>query len=121
MKNISRLGQEFGQYLIQLTAELFLGKGEPRSLSEMERNIRAMLLKAGQFLLSSWLELHQSSTPTETVACPHCESQADYQFRRAGTLLSLVGPVEYKRADYLCANCQQGHYPLDQKLGLMAS
>jgi hypothetical protein len=45
--NISRLGQEFGQYLIQLTAELFLGKGEPRSLSEMERNIRAMLLKAG--------------------------------------------------------------------------
>lgn len=118
MKNISRLGQEFGQYLIQLTAELFLGKGEPRSLSEMERNIRAMLLKAGQFLLSSWLELHESSTPTETVPCPHCEAQAGYQFRRAGTLLTLVGQIEYKRAYYLCAACQQGHYPLDQKLGL---
>jgi len=44
MTNISKLGQEFGQYLIQLMAELMLPSGEqPRSLSEMERNIREML------------------------------------------------------------------------------
>ena len=48
MTNISNLGQEFGQYLIQLMAELMLRSGEqPRSLSDMERNIREMLLKAG--------------------------------------------------------------------------
>jgi hypothetical protein len=119
MTNISKLGQEFGQYLIQLIAELMLRTGEqPRSLSDMERNIRLMLLKAGQFLLSSWLALQESSTPTETVKCPHCAGQAGYQFKRDGTLITLLGQVEYRRAYYLCDECQQGHYPLDQKLGL---
>ena len=38
MTNISKLGQEFGQYLIQLMGELMLRSSEqPRSLSEMER------------------------------------------------------------------------------------
>ena len=119
MTNISKLGQEFGQYLLQLMAELMLRTGEqPRSLSEMERNIRLMLLKAGQFLLSSWLALQESGTPTETVRCPHCAGQAGYQFKREGTLITLLGQVEYCRAYYLCDKCQQGHYPLDQKLGL---
>lgn len=119
MTNISKLGQEFGQYLIQQTAELMLRSGEqPGSLSDMERSIREMLLKAGQFLLSSWLARQESRTPTETVNCPHCAGQAGYQFKRDGTLITLLGQVEYSRAYYLCNECQQGHYPLDQKLGL---
>ena len=52
MKTITKLGQEFGQYVIQLTAEL-MGAGEPKSLSEMERQIRQMLLKLGRFLLGA--------------------------------------------------------------------
>ena len=118
MNNISKLGQEFGQYMIQLISELFIGTGQPRSLSEMERNIRRMLLKAGQFLLSSWLALQESSTPIEAIECPHCGAQAQYRCKRAGTLLTILGQVEYKRAYYLCPDCQQGHYPLDQQLGL---
>lgn len=118
MNNISKLGQEFGQYMIQLTSELFLRTGQPRSLREMERNIRTMLLKVGQFLLSSWIVLQESSTPTEAVECPHCEAQAQYRCKREGTLLTILGQVEYKRAYYLCPACQQGHYPLDQQLGL---
>lgn len=53
MNNITKLGQEFGQYVIQLTSELLVKTGQPKSLSEMERNIRHMLLKLGQFLLSA--------------------------------------------------------------------
>jgi len=118
MGNISELGQEFGRYMIQLTSELFLRNEQPRSLSEMERDIRVMLLKVGQFLLSSWLALQETAYPAETSECPHCGGQADYQFQRAGTLLTILGQVEYKRAYYVCSECQQGHYPLDQKLGL---
>ena len=118
MKNISKLGQEFGQYMIQLTSELFLRTGQPRSLSEMERNIRTMLLKVGQFLLSSWIALQESSTPIEAVGCPHCGAQAQYRCKREGTLLTILGQVSYKRAYYLCPACQQGHYPLDHQLGL---
>ena len=115
---MGKLGQEFGQYMIQLTSELFLRTGQAGSLSEMERNIRVMLLKVGQFLLSSWLALQETSYPADTVACPHCDGQAQYQFRRSGTLLTILGQVEYKRAYYLCPDCQHGHYPLDQRLGL---
>ena len=118
MNNISKLGQEFGQYMIRLSSELFIGTGQPRSLSEMEQKIRTMLLKVGQFLLSSWLALQESSTPTEAVECPHCGAQAQYRCKREGTLLTILGQVEYKRAYYLCPDCQQGHYPLDQQLGL---
>ena len=118
MNNISKLGQEFGQYMIRLSSELFIGTGQPGSLSEMERKVRTMLLKVGQFLLSSWIALQESSTPTEAVACPHCGAQAQYRCKREGTLLTILGQVEYKRAYYLCPACQQGHYPLDQQLGL---
>lgn len=116
MKTITQLGQEFGQYVIQLTAEI-MGAGEPRSLSEMERQIRHMLLKLGRFLLGAWLTMLVEPYPAESVPCG-CGGQADYQFNRSGTLLTILGQIEYKRPYYLCASCQTGIYPLDQKLGL---
>jgi hypothetical protein len=118
MNNIAKLGQEFGQYVIQLTSELLVRTSQPKSLSEMERNIRQMLLKLGQFLLSAWLALQENGYPAETRPCPHCEGQAAYQFKRSAVVLTILGQVEYNRAYYLCAACQQGHYPLDQHLGL---
>ena len=118
MNNIAKLGQEFGQYMIQLTSELFVGSGQPRSLSEMEQKIREMLLKVGQFLLSSWLALQETAYPADCVVCPCCGGQANYQFKRKGTLLTILGQVEYKRAYYLCPAYQKGHYPLDDQLGL---
>jgi hypothetical protein len=86
--------------MLQLTSELFVKTGQPRSLSEMERNIRAMLLKVGQFLLSSWLALQEPLYPSESRECPHCGGQAEYQFKRSGTLLTILGQVEYQRAYY---------------------
>ena len=116
MKTISQLGQEFGQYVIQLTAEL-MGAGEPKSLSEMEQQIRQMFLKLGHFLLGAWLRMLVEPYPTERVPCG-CGGEAEYQFNRGGTLLTILGQIEYKRPYYLCAGCQKGVYPLDQKLGL---
>lgn len=116
MKTIVKLGQEFGQYVIQLTAEL-IGVGEPKSLSEMERQIREMLLKLGQFLLGAWLAMLDEAYPEETIGC-RCGGEASYQFKREGKLKTIVGDVGYKRAYYLCGACRSGVYPLDQKLGL---
>ena len=116
MKTIANLGQEFGQYVIQLTAEL-IGAGEPKSLSEMECQIREMLLKLGRFLLGAWLTMLVEPYPAESVACG-CGGEAEYQFNRSGTLLTILGQIEYKRPYYLCLSCQKGIYPLDQKLGL---
>jgi hypothetical protein len=118
MSSISQLGQEFGQHVIQLASELLVKTGQPKSLSEMERGIRQMLLKLGQFLLGAWLAMQEEPYPAETRSCPHCNAEAEYQFRREASLLTLVGVVMYKRAYYLCAECHQGHYPLDDRLGL---
>jgi hypothetical protein len=117
MSHVAQLGQEFGQYVIQMTAKLLLSNQSPHSLSEMERGIREMLLKLGQFLLSSWLVMHDSSYPAEVIPCS-CGGQADYQFKRDGVLKTLVGRITYRRAYYVCATCHTGQYPLDDKLGL---
>lgn len=118
MKMISDLGQEFGEYLLQLTSELFLKKEQPRSLSEMEKRLRAMLLKVGQFLLTTWLALQRNKYPEKTVACLFCGGAAEYQYQRPGKLLTVIGQVLYKRAYYVCPYCGRGHYPLDVRLGL---
>lgn len=118
MSSLAQLGQEFGQHVIQLTSELMMKTGQPKSLSEMERGIRQMLLKLGQFLMGAWLALQESPYPDETRPCPHCGEQATYQFRRGATLMTIVGQVSYHRAYYLCEQCHKGHYPLDDKLGL---
>jgi hypothetical protein len=88
---ISELGQEFGQYLIQLTSELFMRAEQPRSLSEIERSIRAMLLKVGQFLLTSWLALQNSQYPEKEIECIYCSAKAEYPYQRPGTLLTILG------------------------------
>ena len=74
-ENISELGQEFGQYVIELTAESLTKTKRPQSLSEMERESRQMLVKLGQFLLSSWLALQEDTYPAETRVCPHCNAE----------------------------------------------
>jgi hypothetical protein len=118
MSSIAQLGQDFGHYVIQLTSELLNKIGQPTSPSEMERGIRQMLLKVGQFLMGAWLAMQESPYPEEARPCPHCGEQAMYQFQREAILLTLVGQASYRRAYYLCGQCHKGHYPLDDQLGL---
>ena len=75
MSDIAQLGQEFGEYVLQMTSQL-LG-GEPvNSMSKMEQRTREMLLKLGQFLLKAWLAMQEEQYPAETIACG-CGGQAE--------------------------------------------
>ena len=116
MQSTVQLGQQYGRYVMQLTAEV-LQPERPSCLSDMERDIRTMLLKQGRFLLSAWLAMLEETYPGKAIACP-CGGQAEYQYRREGTLLTMLGQVTYERAYYLCPECHQGTYPLDEQLGL---
>jgi len=116
MQSAVELGQQYGRYVMQLTSEL-LQPEQPTSLSEMELDIRTMLLKQGRFLLSAWLAMLEETYPAKSVPCP-CGGQAAYQYRREGTLLTMLGQATYERAYYLCSGCHEGTYPLDQRLGL---
>jgi len=54
------------------------------------------------------------------VTCPHCGQAAEFHSHRRHTPVSLVGPVRYARAYYLCRRCGQGLFPFDQQAGLTA-
>jgi hypothetical protein len=49
------------------------------------------------------------------LACP-CGHTAQYVGLRAKTLVTALGPVELRRAYYLCAACGEGQFPVDQEL-----
>ena len=54
------------------------------------------------------------------MTCPHCGQAAEFHSHRRHTPVSLVGPVRYARAYYLCRRCGQGLFPFDQQAGLTA-
>ncbi len=113
----SRLGMEFGEYVHQVTYELLTNNPTPQSLSEMEKGVRASMLKLARYLLSNWLALQNDPYPPETHPC-RCGAIARYRDLREGVLFSIVGRLTYRRAYYLCESCHQGSYPLDERLGL---
>jgi hypothetical protein len=116
MQSAAQMGQQYGRYVMELTAQL-LQPETPTSLTHMERDIRTMLLKQGRLLLGIWLATLEPSYPAESIPCA-CGGEARYQFRREATLLTILGQVTYPRAYYLCPQCHQGRYPLDEQLGL---
>jgi hypothetical protein len=54
------------------------------------------------------------------MTCPHCGQAAEFHSHRSHTALSLVGPIRYQRAYYLCRRCGEGLFPFDDAAGLTA-
>lgn len=54
------------------------------------------------------------------VACA-CGHQARYHERRRKQVLTILGPVTFERAYYLCPNCHQGQSPRDQELDVVGT
>ena len=91
---------------------------EVRSLSDMEQKLRQILHSVGNVLLHLWIMWLTPRYNPPQVACPHCGGEAHYVRQRQGTLRTMFGQIHYRRAYYLCSRCRQGHYPLDDQLGL---
>lgn len=90
----------------------------PESFSEMEDKVRRVMHWLGNIVLQLWLMWLAARYPAAQEVCPHCGGQAKYERKRRGKLLTVFGVVWYWRAYYLCGACQQGHCPLDERLGL---
>jgi hypothetical protein len=52
------------------------------------------------------------------VTCPLCGRAAEFHSHRWRTSYSLVGPIRYRRAYYLCRACGKGLFPFDRDAGL---
>lgn len=88
------------------------------SLSDMEQKLRQILQVVGNLLLQLWIMWLTPRYHAPTMSCVHCKGEAQYVRQRSGILHTMFGRIAYRRAYYLCGSCQQGHYPLDAKLGL---
>ncbi len=52
------------------------------------------------------------------MTCPHCDQAAEFHSHRSHAPASLVGPIRYSRAYYLCRRCGRGMFPFDERAGL---
>lgn len=97
--------------------ERYEGEKQAVSLSEMEVAVRQMMQATGNEVLRQWLEAQEERYLADEQAC-ECGQAAQYVRRREGMTITLLGRVYYRRAYYLCEHCRQGHYPLDERLGI---
>jgi len=93
------------------------GEIKAESLTEMEKGVKELEQMIGNEIQREWLEAQDEKYPADERPCT-CGGQARYVRRREGMSITLQGRVYYKRAYYLCPHCGQGHYPLDEQLGI---
>lgn len=90
---------------------------EDLTMTMIEQTTKSVLHEIGREVVTQVLETRESGYPAETTPC-RCGEEARYIRRRQGTFHTLFGKVKAKRFYYLCECCREGHYPLDQALGL---
>jgi len=114
----SQVTAKVGEIIVDLI-EKQVESEEVWTLKEKEVAILRAITEVGNELLSGLLQLHETPYVADAVPC-HCGGQADYQRQREGGVQTIVGEVRVKRAYYLCPDCHQGRYPLDEELEFCA-
>ena len=79
-------------------------------LEAVEMALRLALHQVGASALSALLQYPEPDQDHRQLACP-CGHTARYVGLRARTLVTALGPVELRRAYYLCADCGEGRCP----------
>jgi hypothetical protein len=115
---LSQVTTKAGEIIADLV-EQQVESEEVWTLKEKEVAILRAITEVGNELLSGLLRLHETPYVADTVPC-HCGGQAEYQRQREGGVQTIVGEVRVKRAYYLCPDCHQGRYPLDEQLEFCA-
>jgi len=84
-------------------------------LEAVEMALRLALHQVGASALSALLQYPEPDQDHRQLACP-CGHTARYVGLRARTLVTALGPVELRRAYYLCPDGGEGQFPVDQEL-----
>jgi len=80
--------------------------------------VRDSMHRAGAVTLQRLLSVPVSHDRKIPCACGH---QAHYHESRRKQLLTMLGPVVFERAYYLCASCHQGQSPRDKELDVLGT
>lgn len=118
MEFITYLQERLTEQLPQLIAE-YEGEMKARQLSELEVAVKHMTHELGNAVIQQTLEAQEPRYAADAQPCPACGGTARYQRRRVGMVITLQGRVYYRRSYYRCGDCGVGHYPLDERLGIV--
>lgn len=89
-------------------------------LEAWENALREAVLSAGAGCLSALLEEIGSGRRSEAVFCD-CGARMKSRGLKEKDLLSILGPVRYRRTLFQCPRCGRTRYPGDEALDLMGS
>jgi len=92
---------------------------EDTDLRDLEKATRAVMMRVGRRFLELLVEGSRPDEKEETVPC-RCGGIAAFERDRAGTVITTFDQIEFIRGYYLCPDCHEGTYPLDERLGLCA-
>jgi hypothetical protein len=118
--NLNTLTEELVVVLQDALEEaLPLTEQEDTDLRDLERVTVEAMNRVGQRFLHLLVAACRPAEPAETLLC-HCGGTATYVRHREGTVITLMGQIRVLRAYYLCDDCHEGTYPLDEELGFCA-
>ena len=117
MEFITHLQQRLSAFLRE-EIEGYEGEINATSLAELEVAVKQMEQEFGKLVIEKMLEAQEPAYASLEERCPYCGGEAEYQRWREGTVITLQGRVRYRRRYYLCSECGQGHYPVDEELGI---
>jgi hypothetical protein len=117
---VNALSEQIGRVLKGALANaLLLTKQEDTQLRNLEQATRAAMKQVGEQFLLLLIEACRPAEPAKTVPC-RCGGTATFVRQREGTVITFMGQIKVARAYYLCEDCGEGIYPLDEKLGFHA-
>jgi hypothetical protein len=117
---LKALTDELTEVLEEAVEEAWpLVEQEDTELRDLEKATRAVMKRVGRRFLELLVEGCRPDEKEETVPC-RCGGTAEFERDRAGTVITTFDQIEFTRGCYLCPECHEGTYPLDERLGLCA-
>lgn len=83
-----------------------------------ETVLRTAVLSAGAKALASLLEGVGCGRQDEAIVCD-CGARMESRGLKSKPLLTILGPVDYKRSLFQCPSCNQTRYPGDEQLDVV--
>jgi len=115
-KVVEALTGQFGEKLRGWMEEI--RDTDAMTLDRLEDAVRGGMQSLGREALQGLVDMVGTGKSTEPVGCPKCGKKMAFVRYQRKWVQTLLGAIRPERAYYHCAECRQGHVPLDHQLGL---
>jgi hypothetical protein len=95
-----------------------VAKSKHADLEAWETALRAAVLSAGAKVLEQLLQGIGAGSEPRAIVCK-CGARMESQGLKPNEVLTILGPVPYRRSMFQCPVCQNTRYPGDEELDIV--